>query len=358
MNRRDFALTVGAALATDPGVAQQVPGISAGLAAAARAEGSLVSVGMPDSWANWGQTWADLKRLYGLQHSDTNMGSAEEIERMAREGRAGTVDIGDVGYEYAAVARGRGASLPLKPAPWAQIPGWAKDEDGYWALAYTGTLAFMVDKRRVARPPRDWRALFDGSLTVLVGAVGTSAQANAAVLAAAVALGGGETQLQPALGQFARLARAGRLRSHNPTFQRIKDGEDVDVYLMWDFLALTMRERLGRAAAADFEVLIPADGSITSGYTPIINPHAPHPNAARLAREYIFSDAGQLNLARGRARPIRIEQLALSDEVRRGLLDTAQYRSTRAVKPAVWAWEAKQLPPVWRREVLGVLPGG
>ena len=35
-----------------------------------------------------------------------------------------------------------------------------------------------------------------------------------------------------------------------------------------------------------------------SGYTTIINKYAKHPNAAKLAREYIFSDAGQINLAR------------------------------------------------------------
>ena len=42
------------------------------LLTAAKAEGEVNSVGMPDSWANWKDTWADLGRLYGLKHVDTD----------------------------------------------------------------------------------------------------------------------------------------------------------------------------------------------------------------------------------------------------------------------------------------------
>lgn len=52
---------------------------------AARAEGAVNSVGMPDSWANWKDTWADLARLYGLKHQDTDMSSAQEIAKFAAE---------------------------------------------------------------------------------------------------------------------------------------------------------------------------------------------------------------------------------------------------------------------------------
>ena len=350
IQRRSLLL---ASLGATPLASQaQAPLDMKALEAAARAEGRIVSVGMPDIWANWRDTWADLKRLYGLHHTDENMNSAEEIERMAADGRAGTVDIGDVGYEYAAVARGRGVSLPIKPAVWEQIPEWAKDADGYWALAYTGTIAFAVDKRRVRDVPRSWRALFASRCQILIGTVGSSAQANAGVLAAAIALGGNETRLQPAQAAFARVAKEGRLVTDNPRLARMAKGDAADVYVMWDFQALTMRDKLG-PRAADFEVLIPADGSVTSGYSPIINKHAPHPHAALLTREYIFSDAGQLNLARGHARPIRIAQLGLPDSVHAGLLDEAQYRSAQAVRPAIWAWEAKQLGPAWQRDVLG-----
>lgn len=35
---------------------------------------------------------------------------------------------------------------PFKTSYWDQIPTWAKDKDGNWLLAYTGTIAFIVNK--------------------------------------------------------------------------------------------------------------------------------------------------------------------------------------------------------------------
>ncbi|MCV2370716.1 extracellular solute-binding protein [Roseateles oligotrophus] len=320
------------------------------LAAAARKEAKLQSAGMPDHWANWQATWADLKRLHGIAHVDESMNSAEIIERMAAEGAQASLDIGDVGFEWGAIARGRAVSRPHKPATWAQIPAWAKDEEGYWALAYTGTIAFLVNTGRTGgRIPQSWKDLFAGGYKVGIGEVGSAAQSSASVLAAAIALGGDESNLQPALLQFAQLAKQGRLVFKNPGPAKAEQAS-VDVFLMWDFLALSQRSRLPNSA--QYRVLIPSDGSVTSGYTTIINRHAPHPHAAELVREFIFSDAGQLNLAHGFARPIRIDHLHLPDALRQRLLDGAQYKNARVIKPFVWAWEVKKLPLVWQREVL------
>lgn len=319
------------------------------LAKAARAEGKLVSAGMPDTWANWRETWHDLLHEYGLSHVDHNLSSAEQLNRLAKEGRDAVVDICDVGFEFAAQAKAAGLTRAHKPLQWEQIPEWAKDPEGHWALAYTGTIAFVVNNRRVPQMPRSWRALLAGSARVLIGDVGPTAQANASVLAAAIALGGSETRLDPALQRFAELSERGLLISDNATLPRMK-ADYADVYVMWDFNALSLRHRLGNAA--DFEVLIPEDGSVVSGYAPIINRHAPHPNAAQLAREYIFSDEGQMNLARGNARPIRIDQLKLPEAVRRRLVDSAQYRNARALQPQLWARESKKLAGTWQKEVL------
>ena len=38
----------------------------------AQKEGRVDSVGMPDTWANWVETWEDLKTVYGLEHTDTD----------------------------------------------------------------------------------------------------------------------------------------------------------------------------------------------------------------------------------------------------------------------------------------------
>ena len=125
---------------------------------------------------------------------------------------------------------------------------------------------------------------------------------------------------------------------------------EADVFVMWDFNALSYRDKIPNAA--DYEILIPSDGSVTSGYTTILNKNAPHPNAAMLAREYIFSDAGQIQLARGNARPIRADSLVLPEDVRKKLIDGKQYAKARAVRPAVWTDEVKKLPRAWQHEVM------
>lgn len=322
----------------------------ADLVAAARAEGRIASVGMPDDWANWRATWAELQRLYGLAHTDTDMSSAEEIAKIEAERSNASVDIGDVGFEFGPIAKARGITRAYKPTTWAQVPDWAKDADGHWALAYTGTIAFAVNKRLLKDVPRSWKALFAAQPRVMIGAVGRAAQANAAVLAAAHALGGSETQLQPALKAFAALAKARKLLATDPSPALMERGE-AEVFLLWDFNALSYRDKLPNAA--DYEVFIPGDGSITSGYTTLLNKFSKRPHAGDLAREFIFSDAGQLNLARGNARPIRVDHLALPDDVKKKLLPAAQYQAARALKPQLWTEEVKKLPRSWQREVLG-----
>ena len=318
---------------------------------AARKEGTVNSVGMPDAWANWKGTWEDLASKYGLKHSDTDMSSAQEIAKFEAEKDNASADIGDVGAAFGPIAVTKGVSQPYKPSTWDQVPDWAKDKDGHWALAYTGTIAFIINKDLVKEEerPKTWHDLEKGKYKVAIGDVGTAAQAANGVLAAAIAYKGDETNVAPGLQLFTKLAQQKRLSLANPTIQTLEKGE-VEVGVVWDFNGLSYREQIDPKR---FEVLIPSDGSITSGYTTIINKYAKHPNAAKLTREYIFSDAGQTNLAKGHARPIRAEHLKLPADVQAKLLPNEQYGAAQPIKNAD-AWEAtsKKLPQMWQEQVI------
>jgi putative spermidine/putrescine transport system substrate-binding protein len=100
------------------------------LEAAAKAEGAVNSVGMPDDWANWKGTWEDLAKTYGLKHIDTDMSSAQEIAKFAAEKDNASADIGDVGAAFGPIAVKQGVTQPYKPSTWDQVPAWAKDKDG------------------------------------------------------------------------------------------------------------------------------------------------------------------------------------------------------------------------------------
>ncbi len=130
------------------------------------------------------------------------MSSAQEIAKFAAERNNPTGDIGDIGQAFAQVAVDKGVTQPYKPTTWDSIPDWAKDQDGHWCLAYTGTIAFMTNKELVKEPPQSWADLLSGDYKITVGDVGIAAQANNAVLAAAYGLGGDEKNIKPALEFF------------------------------------------------------------------------------------------------------------------------------------------------------------
>ncbi|TRN13369.1 ABC transporter substrate-binding protein [Vibrio fluvialis] len=315
---------------------------------AAKKEGAVYSVGMPGSWANWKDTWNDLNTHYGLNHQDTDMSSAQEIAKFEAEKKNATADIGDVGFAFARVAVKKGVTQPYKPTTWSDIPNWAKDKDGHWALAYTGTIAFITNNNLVKQAPTSWADLLNGQYKVTVGDVGVAAQANNAVLAAAFANGGGESNLKPALDFFSKLAKKGRLSFTDPSLANLEKGE-VEVAIMWDFNALNYRDQIDRSR---FTVTIPQDGSVISGYTTIINKYAKNPNAAKLAREYIFSDQGQINLAQGYARPIR-SNIELPESIKAKLLSNDQYQNVHPVTDFnAWEKSARKLPRQWQENVL------
>lgn len=318
------------------------------LISAAQKEGTVYSLGMPDSWANWKETWQDLHQLYNIKHQDTDMSSAQEIAKFAAEKNNATADIGDIGQAFVRVAVEKGITQPYKPSTWNSIPDWAKDNEGHWVVAYTGTIAFLTNKKLVKNPPTSWEDLLHGKYKITVGDVGIAAQANNAVLAAAYAMGGDESNLQPALDFFTKLAKQQRLLFADPSLANIEKGE-IEVAIMWDFNALNYRDKINTTS---FTVSIPEEGSVISGYSTIINKYAKHPNAAKLAREFIFSDKGQINLAKGYARPVRPDVI-LPDDVQKKLLPAEDYKNARPVRDfSSWEISSRKLPLQWQENVL------
>lgn len=314
----------------------------------AKEEGQVISVGMPDNWANWKETWADILSTYGLKHTDTDMSSAEEIAKFDAEKNKPTADIGDVGIAFGPVAVDKGVTQPYKTAHWDEIPDWAKDKDGHWVVGYQGTISFFTDKNIVKNPPKSWEDLKNGNYKIIVGDVTKAAQAQMAVVAAAYAFGGDEKNIEPGIAFFEDLAKKGRISLSEASVANIEKGE-VPVTLLWDFNALGYRDQLGKDR---FDVAIPKEGSVVGGYATIINKYAPHPNAAKLAREFILSDEGQINLAKGYARPIR-SSVKLPDDVAAKLLPQEEYTNAKPIGDyKVWEETAKKLPQLWQERVL------
>ena len=315
------------------------------LLAAAKEEGQVFSVGMPPEWANWKDLWAQLETL-GIKTTDTDMSSAEELARFALQDKA-DADIGDIGLALTDYAVEQDLVLPFKTSYWDSIPDWAKQADGLWVEAYTCTTAFITDLENVKQAPTSWKELLEGNYKVCIGDVEKASQAYNGVLSCALALGGDETNLQPALDAFAKLAKDGRLNTSNPYVANLENGE-IEVAFVWDFNAMGYRDQIEKDR---FAVTIPSDGAVTSGYASVINKYAKNPYAAMLAREIMLSDAGQTFLALGYARPIR-DDAKLSDEAKARILDASLYANTYKIKDqAAWKATVEELPTQWQEQV-------
>lgn len=318
----------------------------------AQEEGRVDSVGMPDDWANWEETWNDLNEEYGLEHTDTDMSSAEELAVFENEKENASADIGDVGIAFGPEAVERDLLLPYKTSYYDEIPDWAKDPEGegYWMLSYTGTMAFVVDTEATGgQVPTTWQEIADGDYSLSIGDVSSANQAQFGLLGAAVAFGGNEADLQPGLDFFGQLAEEGRLNVQGSDTATLEAGEH-QVVPMWDFNALTTQ---GELDSERFQVVIPQDGAPMTGYTTILNAYSQRPHAAALAREYILSDEGQNNLARGHARPIR--DVELDEDAQAALLPDSEYENASVYQiEDIDAWNEvlPELGTLWQDSVI------
>lgn len=269
---------------------------------AAKQEGDIQSVGMPDEWANWGLAWQAIQEQYGITHTDTDMSSAEELQMFAAEGEHGTKDIGDVGQAFGQQAIDQDVVQGYQTSYWDNVPDWAKGENGKWMMAYTGATTFLTNTDQIADAPKSWQDIRDGDYKVAIGDI-NGGTAQAAVVASAYAFGGNLDNLDPAFEFWAEMAKAGRINSVDITQQNFETGE-VPMGVIWSFNAVTYKNNITKYA---METDIPSDGAILSGYASVINKYAPHPNAAALAREYFFSDEGQALLAAAGGVPTRTD---------------------------------------------------
>jgi putative spermidine/putrescine transport system substrate-binding protein len=91
------------------------------------------------------------------------------------------------------------------------------------------------------------------------------------------------------------------------------------IIIAWDYNALVWRDVLADNPPTD--VVVPKTGVIAGVYVQAISAYAPHPNAAKLWMEHLYSDEGQIAWLKGYCHPIRFNALAKDGKVPQDLLD-------------------------------------
>jgi putative spermidine/putrescine transport system substrate-binding protein len=296
------------------------------LIAAAKKEGQLTVIALPHDWCGYGAVIAGFKAKYGLTINELNpdAGSGDEVEAIkANKGNTGpqAPDVIDVGLSFGPTAKEQGLIQPYKVSTWATIPDAAKDKDGYWYGDYYGVLAFEVNKDIVKDSPKDWPDLLKSDYANSVALAGDPRTANQAiqgVYAAGLSAAKGDASKAAAEGLkfFGELQKKGNFVPVVGKIASLTQGA-TPIIIRWDYNALADRDN-GKGTAID--VVVPQTGVVAGVYVQAISAYAPHPNAAKLWMEYLYSDEGQLGWLKGYCHPIRFNDLAANKKIPAELL--------------------------------------
>lgn len=301
----------------------------AALYEAAKAEGQLTTIALPHDWCGYGAVIEGFKAKYpGITVNELNpdAGSADEIEAIkANQGNTGpqAPDVIDVGLSFGPSAKAEGLIQPYKVSTWDSIPADAKDEEGYWYGDYYGVMAFLVNKDLVSTMPTDWADLASdeyANAVALAGDPRASAQAIQSVYAAGLAANGGDdaTAAEAGLKFFGDLNAKGNFVPVIGKSASLAQGT-TPIVIAWEYNLLAWRDSFQGNPEA--EIIVPANGVVAGVYVQAISAYAPHPNAAKLWMEYLYSDEGQLGWLKGYCHPIRFNDLAEKGLIPQDMLD-------------------------------------
>jgi putative spermidine/putrescine transport system substrate-binding protein len=297
------------------------PGASAAaidpaLIAAAKAEGALTGIAMPRDWCNYGAAFDGFKAKYGIAIKVLNPGGGSKdelaaiIANKANPGPAAP-DVVDVGLAFGPQAVAQGLIQPYKVATWDSIPALAKAADGMWYGDYFGVMAFEVNTKVVTTVPKDWPDLLKADYKKGVALFGdplASNQAQSAVWAAGLSANGGNLDsVKEGLDFFKKLNDAGNFVPVIASTATVASG-DTPIRLGWTYNGLADKDKL--AGNPSIEVVVPTSGRFGGMYVQAISKYAPHPNAAKLWMEYLYSDEGQNIWLSGYCNPIRYDDMA------------------------------------------------
>jgi putative spermidine/putrescine transport system substrate-binding protein len=278
------------------------------LVAAAEQEGTLNVIALPSTWANYGAILSAFTAKYGIKVDSALPGGSgpQEVDAVKSEnGRAKAPDVLDVGMPVALANTKLFA--PYQVSTWSDIPAaqkepsglWVQDYGGYMAIGYSSKFGTITSLNDLLGPR------FKGAVALN----GNPTSANAAlngVMMASLAKGGSAGSIADGVNFFKELKSAGNFSPVQATGATIKAGT-TPVVFNWEYLNLP-----SYVGVSNWKVFIPQNAVLGGYYAQAINKNAPHPAAARLWEEFLYSQAasgGQNLWLEGGARPV--EQAAM-----------------------------------------------
>ncbi len=273
--------------------------------AEARKEGRLNVIALPPTWANYGEIIKTFTSKYKIPiTSDNPDGTSAQENQAVRslKGDSRAPDVLDVSPSFAIAGANEGLYAKHFTRNFKKVPRVMKDGRGFWVGDYWGAITFGVNGAVVSNVPKTFKDLLKPEYknkVALNGSPLSSGAAVAGVFAAALANGGSLNDIGPGIDFFAQLKKAGNFIPVDPNPQTIASGQ-TPIVLDWDYVNLAYVKEF---PSAKIKVALPTDGVYGAYYCQSINNWAPHPWAARLWQEFLYSDQGQLLWLKGFSHP-------------------------------------------------------
>jgi putative spermidine/putrescine transport system substrate-binding protein len=285
------------------------------LVAAAKKEGKLNVIALPPTWANYGTIIKDFQQKYGIKvnSANPNGSSQDEVNAVKQEGgTAAAPDVLDVGMAVALASTSLFA--PYKVSTWSNVPASQKEPTGLWYQDYGGYMAIGYDSAKFGTIT-SVSQLLDKKFKSAVALNGNPTQANAAlngVMMVNLAVGGPLSSIAKGVGFFHQLKQAGNFVPVQATTATVKAGT-TPVVIDWDYLNATHGSDV-----PSWKVFVPSNAVLGGYYAQAINKQAPHPAAARLWEEFLYSqsaDGGQNLWLHGGARPVEMTAMTSNKSI-------------------------------------------
>jgi putative spermidine/putrescine transport system substrate-binding protein len=113
--------------------------------------------------------------------------------------------------------------------------------------------------------------------------------------------------MQPGLDFFQKMKEAGTFIPLDPTPATIASGQ-TGVVIDWSYNQLAAAAEL-KKQGAEWKMFVPENAAVGSYYVQAINNDAPHPAAARLWEEFLYSADAQNMYMAGGAQPILFDAM-------------------------------------------------
>jgi putative spermidine/putrescine transport system substrate-binding protein len=274
-------------------------------------------IALPSNWANYGAEMSTFSRLYHIKINSENPSgtSAQEITAIkTSRGRSSAPDVVDVGQAFATASTSYFA--PYKVGNWAHIPGTQKDANGDWYNDYGGYISFGCDLAIVHTCPTTWSQLANPKYHNDVALNGSPVSANAAlsaVWAAALNTGGSLSNIKPGVSFFKHLQSIGNFNATDCNSGSLISAGQCPIVINWDYL--NAAGAWGLTSATKWKVVDPTGNTFGAFYDQAVSKYAPHPAAARLWEEFLYSALGQNIWLKGGARPVELSWLVSSKKV-------------------------------------------